>query len=560
MDSSTNPPTDPVIFSAKRVHTLATFVEPHPTAVAVANGRILGVGEAAELADTYGGTIDSTFADHVVLPGFVEAHSHSLEGGFWQFTYCGYFDRIAPDGKRWAGCKNIGEVVERLREAEAQLDDPSETLLAWGMDPIYFDGERLVAHHLDAVSATRPVFVMHASIHVATVNTALMERENIGPDTKMEGVPVDGSGQPVGELQEPPAMALAAGAFRTLMVGVTGEEGYRRFGAMARNAGITTLTDLGTSALANPKVVERWERVVEDPEQPFPARVSVFHNPGFGLPNPDLDQVTLIKGLTERSTDKLRFGHVKILLDGSIQGFTARLRWPGYHHTGDNGIWLLAPEQVYEHLSTFHKAGVVVHAHCNGDEAVDLFLDVMERVLTENPRPDHRHTIQHCQMTTAGQYRRMRNLGLCANIFANHTFFWGDQHASTTVGPHRAARMNAAATALRIGVALSMHSDAAVTPLGSLHVAWCAVNRLTASGVVLGPDERISVAEALLAVTLGAAYQLKMDDEIGTIEPGKRADFAVLGADPFETDPTELKSIPVWGTVLGGVAQPGSTS
>ena len=118
--------------------------------------------------------------------------------------------------------------------------------------------------------------------------------------------------------------------------------------------------------------------------------------------------------------------------------------------------------------------------------------------------------------------------------------------------------MNAAATALAEGVQLSMHSDAGVTPLGSLHVAWCAVNRLTSTGDVLGPDERISVGDALRAVTLGAAYQLKMDDEIGSISPNKWADFAVLEEDPFTVDPVALKDIPVWGTVVGGTPFPAS--
>ena len=129
-------------------------------------------------------------------------------------------------------------------------------------------------------------------------------------------------------------------------------------------------------------------------------------------------------------------------------------------------------------------------------------LDAVEAVLAESPRWDHRHTVQHCQLTTAAQYRRMAALGLCANLFANHTFFWGDQHVEDTVGFDRASRMNAAATALAEGVPLSIHSDAPVTPIGPLHVAWCAANRLTASGRELGPAERIPVADALRAVTV----------------------------------------------------------
>jgi hypothetical protein len=116
--------------------------------------------------------------------------------------------------------------------------------------------------------------------------------------------------------------------------------------------------------------------------------------------------------------------------------------------------------------------------------------------------------------------------------------------------------MNAARTALDLGVPLSMHSDSPVTPLGSLHVAWAAVNRLTSSGVTVGPDERITVGEALHAVTMGAAWQLRMEDEVGSISPRKFADLAILEADPFEVDPMELRDIPVWGTMCGGVLHP----
>jgi predicted amidohydrolase YtcJ len=141
---------------------------------------------------------------------------------------------------------------------------------------------------------------------------------------------------------------------------------------------------------------------------------------------------------------------------------------------------------------------------------------------------------------------------MAANLFANHHYYWGDQHREVTVGPERAERMNACATALREGLTLAIHSDAPITPLGPLFTAWCAVNRLAASGRVLGEHERIPVAAALHAITLGAAATLHLDGEVGSIECGKRADFCVLGEDPTAVDPRALKDVPVRGTVLGG--------
>ncbi|RPH40123.1 MAG: amidohydrolase, partial [Burkholderiales bacterium] len=176
----------------------------------------------------------------------------------------------------------------------------------------------------------------------------------------------------------------------------------------------------------------------------------------------------------------------------------------------------------------------------------------LETALRAHPSPDHRFVLQHCQLADSAQLRRMKALGLCANFFANHHFYWGDAHHDQTVGPDRAERMNPCRSAQDIGVPYTIHSDAPVTPLGPLHVAWCAVNRRTASGRLLGAHERIPVADALRAITLGAAWTLHLDGEIGSIECGKRADFAVLEDDPFEVAPEALKDVGVWGTVHGG--------
>jgi predicted amidohydrolase YtcJ len=270
------------------------------------------------------------------------------------------------------------------------------------------------------------------------------------------------------------------------------------------------------------------------------------------LAEPVPESIERALALRAQSTDKLLLGRVKMVIDGSIQGFSARLRWPGYYNGAPNGLWYTAPEQLRRALDAALAAGVMVHLHTNGDQATELVLDTMQSALAAQPAPDHRFTLQHCQLAHAAQFRRMKALGMCVNLFANHTFYWGEQHRALTVGPERASRMNACATALGAGVPLAIHSDAPVTPLAPLFTAWCAVNRLTASGRQLGAHERIGVAEALRAITLGPAYTLKLDGEIGSIEAGKRADFAVLEDDPFEVAPEALKDVRVWGVVTGG--------
>jgi len=549
---------DPItIYRAKKIITMNPS-RPVAEAVAVQGDRILAVGPVDELAGWGEHTIDDTFADHILTPGFIEAHSHVMAGGMWSMPYVGYFDRRGADNKLWTGCQSVEAVIDKLIEVESEMDDPNEPLLAWGLDPIYFDGDRILAKHLDRVSETRVVFVYHASGHLATGNTAMLQRAEITRDETTPGVSRDEHGEPDGELQEPAAMRLAGDVFLKMHAFLRADEALWNYATEARNTGATLITDLGTSQLSDPEQVERWKRTTDDPD--YPTRVMVALSTMAGGPDDPIELAKIGVELKSQQTSKLKFGIVKIVLDGSNQGFTGRISWPHYYrppegHPG-NGLWLLPPESVADIVQAYHDAGLTVHAHCNGDEAAEVFLDAVETVLERHPRWDHRHTVQHSQTTTTAQYRRMAALGMCANIFANHTFYWGDQHRDVTVGPERASRMNACGTAVREGVSFSIHCDAPVTPMGHLHTMWCAINRLTATGDVLGEHERITPEQALHSVTIGAAWQLKLDHEIGSIEAGKLADFAVLEEDPLTVDPVSIKDIGVWGTVLGGVPMP----
>jgi len=318
----------------------------------------------------------------------------------------------------------------------------------------------------------------------------------------------------------------------------------RRLALSAQAAGVTTVTDLHNDL--PDETVDIYREVTAEAD--FPVRLV----PALRGTAPREDPVSFLRSLVARNTDKLRFGPVKFVVDGSIQGFTARLKWPGYFNGRPDGLWYIAPDELKTRLRLFHEAGFQAHIHTNGDLATELALDVIEAVLREAPRPDHRHTLQHCQMADAAQFRRMAALGLCVNLFANHLYYWGDAHYGLTMGPDRAERMNACGTAMRCGVPFAIHSDAPITPIGPLFTAWCAVNRRTAAGRVLGAGERIPVEAALSAITLGAAYTLRMDGLVGSIEIGKFADFCVLEDDPLEVAPEALNDVRVWGTVLGG--------
>jgi predicted amidohydrolase YtcJ len=534
------------IYSARKIITMNPN-QPVVSHVAVRDGRILGAGALKDLEGWGDYTLDERFADKVLMPGMVEGHAHTMEGTLWRNVYVGWFDRMDPDGKVWSGLKSIDDVVGRLSEEERKLEDPSTPLTGWALDPIYMDNRRVTRHDLDRVSSSRPIGILHASGHIMNVNTKALELAGLlKPGVNHPGIPLGDDGLPAGELYGPDAMT-PVGPHVGFDRAVTDcdERGLIDYAKLCVRAGVTTSTDLAAQ-LTDDSVAMMLE-VTGRPD--FPARIvplRVF----FGMSAEEI--VTYVVKLKSQSTEQLRLGRIKAVADGSIQGFSARMRWPGYYNGAPNGLWYTSPDQMLELYKRALAAGVQVHTHTNGDQATQMALDMLEPALKAHPSPDHRFTLQHCQLADAAQFRKMAAMDMCVNLFANHHFYWGDEHYRLTVGPERAERMNACRTALASGVPMAIHSDAPVTPLGPLFTAWEAVNRITASGRTQGEGEKISVAEALYAITIGAAYTLHLDHEIGSIEIGKKADLAVLEDDPTEVDPTELKDIKVWGTVQNG--------
>lgn len=542
------------VYRARKIITMNPM-QPEATHVAVCDGRILGVGAREQLESWGRAALDERFADKVLLPGLIEAHCHLLEGSMWDMPHLGWFDRRDPRGKLWPGLRTLDAVVDRLDAATATLHEqgkaPTEPLFAWGFDPIYFGSERMTVKHLDRASRTNPIVILHANLHVMNVNSAMLQAAGIGPGTEAEGIVRFASGplagQPTGELREAAMYLVLRTAGASLMAPMRAS-GVRAFAALACMQGVTTATDMANT------LTDDTCRVLEDvlADDAVGLRLLPAFQAFQGAHGASQGTQRVLE-LKRRNTDKLRYGLVKMMLDGSLQAFTGRVRWPGYFNGAPNGIWVTAPGQYEADFETYHRAGLSIHTHVNGDEASEAAINAIERVLTRAPRPDHRHTLHHGQMIDAPMFRRMANLGLCANLFINHLWYWGDQHFETILGPDRALRLDACGSALAAGVPLAIHSDAPVTPLGPLFTAWCAVNRITPKGRVLGASERISVAQALHAITLGAAHTLKLDHEIGSIECGKRADFCVLEDDPLQVEPMMLKDVRIWGTGLSGL-------
>ena len=537
------------IFRAKQIITMDAG-NPTADAVAVTDGRILHVGTFDELTHDLASlttTVDDQFGDSIVTPGFIEGHCHiGQEGSLSRFPWLGSYDRRTPDGGVQRGCPTHDAAIDRIAKAVRDSGDRSSVVALMGWDPGMANSPGLTREVLDAISPDRPLFVAQSNLHVGHANTAMLERAGITRESTEHGIGRDASGEPNGTISE---MALTLILGRHVKIETGGDDAIHDGGRLARQVGCTTVTDLALAATT--RRVEAARTVVDAHD--FPVRV--IYAPSIltlqqMMPNQVLDHVLALRAT---DSDKYRMGPVKFILDGSIQGRTARLEWPGYCCGDPNGMWLAEPEEMYQLMLPFHQAGLQIAMHTNGDEATLRGLEIIEKLLLAHPRFDHRHRLEHVQMATEANFKKMKALGVCVNLFANHVYYWGDIHRTQTMGPAKARRLDACGTAQRLGVPYSIHSDAPVTPLDPLFTMWCAVNRITSSGHALGDSERISAEDALRALTIDSAYLLHLDGEMGSIEVGKKADFAVPKDNPLTVDPMGIKDITVQATVCGGV-------
>lgn len=518
---------------------------PFATHVAVRDGRILAVGDENCAADWGEAEINDQFADRIMMPGLIEAHAHVSAGGIWRYTYCGHYPRTDPEGKVWDGLGDYDAVIARLRPV-AESTPPGKPVIGWGVDPNIMPGRRLDRSHLDQVSENHPIILFHSNLHLLTANTRALQDADMLGSRNLEGIIRNESGEPTGELQEFIAMAPVMEFCDVRYSDFSDADSLRTYGKIARNCGVTTVADLLSDL--DEAELKMVREVTAEPG--FPVRYVPVMNAMEGTPD---DEAERALSLRKYSTDKLYLGRAKLFTDGAIQGFTAKLNPPGYYKGEDHGIWNMDLDKFRASVIALHKAGVKTHTHTNGDLASQVAIEAYEAAMLESPNPDLRHTLEHVQLAGIEQFRRMKALGLTVNVFANHLHYFGDVHWTQSLGPDRARRMNACRDAATVFDGnFAIHSDAPVTPMSPLFTAWCAVNRQTQSGRILGDSQQISSEQALYAITMGAAHVLKLENLVGSISCGKFADFVLLDEDPLNVPPMELKDVPVHRTILSG--------
>ncbi|KUH99434.1 amidohydrolase [Mycobacterium sp. IS-3022] len=518
--------------------TVLTVDDRQPTAeaLAVTDGRIVAVGDRGDI-DTWIGPDTRTLdiGDGCVMPGLVEAHGHPLMEAI---VLSERMVDIRP-----VTLRDAAAVVDAIRREVASRGSDGAFLNGW--DPLLQPGlpEPTLAW-LDEQAPETPLVIVHNSGHKAFFNSAAARKLGLTrdtPDPKGARYGRDANGDLDGTAEE-------TGAVFGLLAGVINPSDYpamlhaelRRL----NRAGLTTCSEMAFDPVFRP--------VIEQLRGDLTVRLRVY----------EISNAQMETDMSPGNGDDLfRQTGIKIWVDGSPWIGNIDLSFP-YLDTdavrtigvapGSCGHANYTREQLTEIVHAYFPKGWPMACHVQGDAGVDTILDVYEDALRRWPRADHRLRLEHVGAIRDEQLQRAHDLGVTCSIFVDQIHYWGDIIVDGLFGAEHGTRWMPCGSAVATGMRISLHNDPPVTPEEPLRNISVAATRIAPSGRVIGPEQRISVEQAIRAQTLDAAYQLFSDDVIGSLEVGKYADLVVLSADPRAVPPEQIADLEVRATFLAG--------
>lgn len=509
------------------------------------DGMIVAVGYKDELiAQASPSMAARDLQGRTMIPGFIEPHGHFPDSGILALW------RVDLSGAPLGTCNTMDETLKRLAGRVAETPK-GEWVLGGMFDQMAVEEKRFpTRQELDNISTEHPIWVCHFTGHGGATNSLGLQARGIDrstTDPKGGRFGRDDDGELDGLLEGMTAMGeLGDGEFQI------NSEKFHAACKVAAQEYLSQGVTLAQNAWAPETMLQLFSDVTHHDDD---IGMDVVVLPAAHM-EPALSRGE--RGVSFPPKGRIRLGPRKLFSDGSFNLQTACITEPYYKpFNGDPdhcGTLAVTVEGMTRHVGALHDAGFQVHVHANGDAAADVMLDAIENVLKVNPRDDHRHTFIHCQNYRDDQLDRMMELGVVCSFFPAHLHYWGDMHTEITFGPERVKRMCPLRAAADRGMRFTIHNDATVTPTRPLHLMWCAVNRLSASGRSLGEEQKITPREALRAHTIDAAWQVFRDHDRGSIEAGKRADFAILSENPMD-NPSGLKDIHVMETIVRGETQ-----
>jgi predicted amidohydrolase YtcJ len=526
-------PADLVLFG-----TVLTVDDVRPTAqaLAVTDGRIVAVGERADVEHLVGPDTEVVeLGQRCVMPGFVEAHGHPLMEAIV------LADRIVDI--RPVTMARADDVVAAIAREVAARGADGAYLNGW--DPLLQEGlpEPTLAW-LNSHAPDTPLVIVHNSGHKAYFNSAAAQRNGLNrdtPDPKGASFGRDADGELDGT-------AIETGAVFALIGDAVDPNGYPAMllaeCARLNRAGLTTCSEMAFDPMFRPML----EKLRGD----VTVRLRTYEM--------STEQMTTTEALAN-GDDMVKQIGIKIWVDGSPWIGNIDLTFP-YLDTdavrtigvtpGSCGHANYTREQLEEIVAAYYPLGWQMACHVHGDRGVDTILDVYEQAIAKHPRDDHRLRLEHVGAITPAQLQRAHDLGVTCSIFVDHIHYWGDVLVDGLFGPEHGETWMPAGSAVATGMRISLHNDPPVTPEEPLRNISVAATRLAPSGRVLAPQERITVEQAIRAQTIDAAWQLFADDVVGSLEVGKYADLVVLSADPRAVPAQDIADLDVVATYLAG--------
>ena len=541
-----------VVYTAKLIRTMEPAL-PEATAVAVEDGKILAVGSLENLSPliaTRGARIDRQFEDSVITPGFIDPHVHpTLPAVLTQFPFLAPDDWYLPTGD-FPGATTPEGYRSALQNLVDKHDDASVPFVAFGYHPLWH-GE-VWREDLNDWFGDTPVMIWHRSFHELIGNDAawnLLGVTKDDADAIHEGANWErGHFYELGLRAVFPRMGFLFEPKRYMA-------GMQNFLAMMHESGVTTAADMGTGIFGNPvgEIQAVKAAVANDP-----VGVRILLTPiitDFMTRGKNADEALAeVRRWQGMNDEHVSVGnHFKLMIDGAIFSGLSQMGSPGYLD-GHTGVWMVDVPTLEAFAKTFWDAGFQIHAHSNGDAATARFIDLLDYLLRESPRADHRMTLEHFAYSTEDQNRKLAALGAAVSANPYYHFILSEMYSGDWLGPDRGLQMVRLGSLESKGVPVGLHSDSPMAPLSPLTLMWTAVARENISGDKTGQGEVMSRYGALKAITIDAAWILGLEDSIGSIRAGKAADFTVLSADPMTVPLKTLRSIDVIGTVFAGTA------